>query len=196
MSNKNIITARMNSGNTNEAIIIYVLELEQGKYYVGRTIDVKKRWKEHKLGIGAKWTKIYKPKQIIDIKYNADCFDEDKYVKIYMDKYGIDNVRGGSYSSIKLTYEKNILAKEIKTAKNQCFECGGPLFGPNGHFEKNCPSKKNSKKKSLAKIKSTQSLQIIAFLDNNNSSNDDDSFEVDSLDCGDVFDSLSFDDDL
>jgi hypothetical protein len=34
---------------------------------------------------------------------NCSSFDEDKYVKEYIAKYGIDKVRGGSYVTNDLT---------------------------------------------------------------------------------------------
>jgi hypothetical protein len=51
-----------------------------------------------------------------------------------MAKYGIDNVRGGSYTSIKLDdLEKEVLNREIWGAQNKCSRCGR-----SGHFVKDC----------------------------------------------------------
>ena len=42
-----------------------------------------------------------------------------------MGKYGINNVRGGTYCSIKLSdAQKESLEKEIRGAQNCCFKCG------------------------------------------------------------------------
>ena len=42
----------------------------------------------------------YKPIEIVEIIPNCDNYDEDKYTKIYMDKYGVDKVHEGSYCTI------------------------------------------------------------------------------------------------
>jgi len=81
---------------------IYILELENDKFYIGRTNNVKNRFKEHLNGIGNIWTKNNKPKSIIKTIENCSLYDLDEYVKEYMKKYGIDNVRGGSYNQIIL----------------------------------------------------------------------------------------------
>jgi hypothetical protein len=83
---------------------VYVLELRNSKYYVGKTVkDPQVRFDEHAQGNGAAWTRIHKPIQIINVIENADNFEEDRQTKIYMSEYGINNVRGGSYTSIILS---------------------------------------------------------------------------------------------
>src|SRR5579885_3378525 len=65
--------------------VIYVLELENDKYYIGKAKNntVDERIAQHFGGIGSEWFKIYKPINIKIIYHNCDDFDEDKYVKIY-----------------------------------------------------------------------------------------------------------------
>lgn len=38
--------------------IIYTLQLEKNKYYVGKTTNLEKRLKEHFNGFGSEWTKF------------------------------------------------------------------------------------------------------------------------------------------
>jgi len=78
-------------------VYIYVLKLQENKYYVGKTNNPSVRIENHLNGNGSSWTKIYKPLKVVDMIPNCDDYDEDKYTQIYMDKYGIDNVRGGSF---------------------------------------------------------------------------------------------------
>ncbi len=113
---------------------IYVLQLNGGKYYVGKTVDVVKRFRQHLNGSGSAWTKKYKPIKIIKNILLTSPFDEDKYVKQYMSKYGIDNVRGGTY--VTYTLEDNQLKyikKEIWSAEDRCNRCGNT-----GHFIREC----------------------------------------------------------
>ena len=44
---------------------MYVIECDNGNYYIGQTSDIEKRWEEHTTGNAAKWTKSYKPVKII-----------------------------------------------------------------------------------------------------------------------------------
>jgi predicted GIY-YIG superfamily endonuclease len=113
---------------------IYILRLRAGKYYIGKTKNVDKRWAEHIAGCGSGWTKKYPPVSLVKSVVSTSQFDEDRYVKEYMEKYGIENVRGGTYSNVVL--DANciaVLEKEIRHSNNLCVRCGRDT-----HFVKDC----------------------------------------------------------
>jgi hypothetical protein len=116
-------------------LTIYWLKLEHGKYYVGKTTQLNFRLGDHFSGNACEWTRVHKPISVLKIIPNCDHFDEDKYTKIAMSQFGIDNVRGGSYSQIELPHEINaLLVRELRCAHDSCFACGRA-----GHFANNCP---------------------------------------------------------
>lgn len=120
-----------------DKIILYALRLSGGRYYIGKTRFPVIRIKNHFHEKGATWTKIHKPEAVVQIKLDADRYDEDKLTKIYMVKYGIDKVRGGSYCQTVLDYNTmKFLQRELATANDLCFHCGCK-----GHFINNCPQK-------------------------------------------------------
>lgn len=122
-------------------VYIYVLKLQNGKYYVGKTSNPKFRIENHFNSNGSEWTKKYKPITLLELIPNCDDYDEDKYTKMYMDKYGIDNVRGGSYTLLHLdTSTKKHLEKISNSTNNRCFKCG-----KSGHFAKDCKDCKDCK---------------------------------------------------
>ena len=113
---------------------IYILQLENNKYYIGKSNNVEKRFKDHMNGTGSTWTKLHKPIKIIKKIPNCNNFDEDKYTKEYMSIYGINNVRGGTYTKEILDNNTiKLLEKEIRGSKDLCYKCGS-----NSHFAKDC----------------------------------------------------------
>ena len=117
---------------------VYVLKLKSGKFYVGYTQkSVNDRFIEHLCGEGAQWTKKHEPIEIIEFFKTDDRYDEDKHTLKIMEKYGIDNVRGGSFVSENLTEDQtNTIKKIINSSNNKCFKCGSDK-----HFANECKEK-------------------------------------------------------
>lgn len=115
---------------------IYTLRLENNKYYVGKTYDINNRLLNHENHEGSTWTRKYPVVELMEIVEHASIYDEDKYTLIYMEKYGLDNVRGGSYNQLVLTKEQiSYIKKCINMANDKCYNCNNV-----GHYGKNCPN--------------------------------------------------------
>lgn len=87
---------------------IYLLILEQNKYYVGYTDNFLKRFEEHKNGNGSVWTSVYKP-----ISFNIKSCSQERYIwgeaELFFEtvmKYGIENVRGFNVNAFSIDYSK------------------------------------------------------------------------------------------
>jgi cellular nucleic acid-binding protein len=119
-------------------VFIYVLRLLGDKYYIGKTVTPTVRIDNHFNGKGSVWTKKYKPVEVIELSPETNKFHEEFKTIDYMDKYGIDNVRGGSFCEIDLSTDNiNTINKMICCANNNCFLCGSP-----NHFSNRCPLRK------------------------------------------------------
>jgi hypothetical protein len=120
-------------------LTVYVLKCDTSKYYVGRSLNYGKRIDQHFAGKGAEWTKKYKPIYVDKIIQSSDVYDEDKYTLMYMNKYGIGNVRGGTYSRLILPdYQIKTLKDQLSTIRGICYYCGS--FN---HFISDCTKMRN-----------------------------------------------------
>lgn len=90
-----------------QTLVRYVLELKEGKYFVGYTRDLKRTLRKHEYGRGTEWTRKYKPQGLV----SAEPFetpsgavrnrrDVDPLVVECFRRYGYENVRGGSFSAV------------------------------------------------------------------------------------------------
>ena len=117
---------------------IYILKLENNKYYVGKTNNPELRLKNHFENHGSLWTRRYKPLEILEIIKNCDEFDEDKYTIKMMKKYGIENVRGGSFCKFILSNDNiNTLKQMIVSNSDKCYICE-----KDDHYGNKCPYRK------------------------------------------------------
>ena len=113
---------------------LYVLKLKQGKWYIGKSADVIKRFEEHKNKRGSAWTSKFTPELLVECKSITSEHDETNTTKDYMKKYGIENVRGGAYTQIDMPPTTiSVLQQEILGNSDKCYTCRLA-----GHFTNNC----------------------------------------------------------
>lgn len=129
---------------------IYILELDDTKYYVGKSSKPMKRISDHLPSgstRGSGWTQMYKPVKILEIKEAYDPMEEDFTTLRYMNQKGIDNVRGGSFCELNLSPENlHTLEKIVRGADDKCYYCGSVE-----HLINNC-DRKNTHRKTTKSI--------------------------------------------
>jgi predicted GIY-YIG superfamily endonuclease len=120
---------------------VYILELENGKIYVGKSKCIDKRIEQHKCGNdkASAFTKKYKPTgkrlpRLSDVTDSTGEAVERAETLLYMYHYGIDNVRGWRYTREKLSDEERKAAEiDIREIKDLCRHCGR-----DSHMVKEC----------------------------------------------------------
>jgi len=85
---------------------IYVLQLVDDRYYVGRTTNILKRIEQHFTGRGAIYTKRYKPLKVIEVILELTRHDETIKTFEIMAKYGWEKVRGACWCSLAIVKPK------------------------------------------------------------------------------------------
>ncbi len=96
--------------NTN---YVFILELEQRKFFVGFTTNIFLAIINEYNALGSPWTKKYKPIKLLKV-YRVDSKSKDSrrqlinsFVIRYMKKYGFTDVRGGDFFNLDPRKHKN-----------------------------------------------------------------------------------------
>ena len=117
---------------------VYVLELEQGRVYVGRSKNVERRVSAHISGSGSAFTKAFPPTGVIlprlgRVSGSIEAAERDETLR-YMFLRGIQVVRGWKYTRIDMSSEEVDEAEaNIRELYDLCRRCGHP-----GHFMGKC----------------------------------------------------------
>lgn len=126
---------------------LYILELKDAHYYIGKTKNLKQRLDTH---FGRSHNNTYKSSAWIQkwpaIKLLDDPITtytgstEDSVTLEYMSRYGIHKVRGGTFTQVKLASDTiNIITQMLRSKKDLCFKCGQA-----GHFVSACSNLRNN----------------------------------------------------
>ena len=123
---------------------IYVLKLERGKFYVGKTKHTVQRLKQHWDGDGAAWTRKYEMKDLHRWYPDKKDADENRITLQMMAEHGVRNVRGGDWCNIKMNagairkLEKKCRSKKKAPAKKKATTRGCKRCGRDGHTRSRC----------------------------------------------------------
>lgn len=91
--------------DTHAKYYTYVLQLQDGKFYVGNTDNIYTRLLDHMLMTqsSALWVRHHGPVQaVLEISRNSAASDEHYKTLQYMSMFGWENVRGSSYCKVQM----------------------------------------------------------------------------------------------
>jgi len=154
--------------HSHSVVNIYVLELQAGKYYVGKTNHTFQRFDQHVTGDGAKWTQKYPPIELYAFHPNMRDEDENKITLQIMNQFGVENVRGGSWVKVRMTkrevrsVERRYLrSRKMRTVvkKKKCTRCGR-----HSHSVKSCYARYHANGKQLNRKQDADDKEFEEFL--------------------------------
>ena len=104
---------------------VYVLELQDGSLYVGRSDNVPRRVHQHASGQGALFTRERGMHRVLHVRHGVHPSEEQAVTCELMRQYGVGNVRGGSYSQRVLSEAtEERLQRSVRRAERLCSRCG------------------------------------------------------------------------
>lgn len=103
---------------------LYVLRLgkiKDPKFFIGKS---EKIYNVPLAKLGGCFAAKYQPSDFEEVIVNGENINLDVIVLRYMRLYGIDNVRGGTFSSLKLCgYTKRVIQRLICDQIGVCYRC-------------------------------------------------------------------------
>jgi predicted GIY-YIG superfamily endonuclease len=82
---------------------IYILLLENDHYYIGESSNFIQSYQQHIDKRSCEWTKLHRTVTISKVIQQTNEYTVNDCVIEYIKKYGIDKVRGGSFSDVVLS---------------------------------------------------------------------------------------------
>lgn len=117
---------------------VYILELEDGRVYVGSSKNVEQRIAQHLAGTGSAYTRLFKPTGVLlprlgNVVGDGDAAERDETLR-YMSLRGIPMVRGWKFTQVIMPFSDFDEAEaNIRELFDLCRRCGRA-----GHFMTKC----------------------------------------------------------
>ena len=117
---------------------VYILELDDGRVYVGSSKDVPRRLSQHAAGSGSAYTRLYRPTgvqlpRLGNVEGDGDAAERDETLR-YMMLRGVPFVRGWKFARVNMPPEEYDEAEaNIRELFDLCRRCGYK-----GHFCTHC----------------------------------------------------------
>jgi len=117
---------------------VYILELAEGRVYVGYSTDMRKRVQQHMAGQGSAYTRAFPPTGVVlprlgCVSGSPEAAERDETLR-YMFLRGIQAVRGWRYVRVEMSdADVDEAETNIRELYDLCRRCGHP-----GHFITQC----------------------------------------------------------
>ena len=110
---RTIIELSQNHFYYNDNNSVYVLSLNDNKYYVGLSSQLNIRISNHLINPSTKWVKNFPVMNIKCIIKNSNRLLENDLTLYLMNIYGWDNVRGGAWTKVIMDKPPNIIKNKV-----------------------------------------------------------------------------------
>ena len=80
---------------------VYVLALEEGRFYVGHTNDIYRRICQHFCGQGSVYTKTFKALRVVSVQEGGLATEKAVFAQMCAQK-GFENCRGAGYTKVQM----------------------------------------------------------------------------------------------
>jgi hypothetical protein len=107
---------------------VYLLRLEHGKWYVGKSTDIVSRIISHRAGSDVAWVRAHPMLDYSILGVDNEGHMEDNKTIDEMYARGWRNVRGGMYCQMELTAaHQDDIRRRMCSLRNLCYACARPM---------------------------------------------------------------------